>query len=89
VIDKVLQTGTLLKDYVTRIQELECELLQIQNSGFPSVQSLRPVSSHSSGSFGDSASGLDFETTHVDGRIFLPAGKISVIPGNGILFILL
>ncbi|CAM6029514.1 unnamed protein product [Sphagnum balticum] len=71
------QTGSLLKDYVTRIQELECELLQIQNSRFPSVQSSRPVSSHFSGSFGDSASGLDFETTHVDGRIFLPAGDPS------------
>jgi hypothetical protein len=74
------QTGSLLKDYVTRIQELECELLQIQNSRFPSIQSSRPVSSHSSDSFGDSASGLDFETTHVDRRVFLPAGKISVVP---------
>lgn len=80
MIDKVLQTGSLLKDYVTRIQELECELLQIQNLRFPSVQSSRPVSSDSSGSFGDSASGLYFETTHVDGRICSPAGKISVIP---------
>ncbi len=80
MIDKVLQTGSLLKDYVTRIQELECELLQIQNSRFPSIQSSRPISAHSSDSFGDSASGLNFETTHVDGRIFLPAGKISVIP---------
>jgi kinesin family protein 4/21/27 len=80
VIDKVLQTGGLLKDYVTRIQELECELLQIQNSRFPSIQSSRPISSHSSDSFGDSASGLDFETTHVDRRVFLPPGKISVVP---------
>lgn len=71
----VVQTEGLLKDYVTRIQELECELLQMQNSRFPSIGSLRPVSSQSSDSFEDSVSGIDFGGVNSDGSIFLTSGK--------------
>jgi hypothetical protein len=72
----VVQTEGLLKDYVTRIQELECELLQMQNSRFPSIGSLRPVSSQSSDSFEDSVSGIDFGGVNSDGSIFLTSGKM-------------
>jgi hypothetical protein len=72
-----VQTEGLLKDYVTRIQELECELLQMQNSRFPSIGSLRPVSSQSSDSFEDSVSGIDFGGVNSDGSIFLTSGDSS------------
>jgi kinesin family protein 4/21/27 len=62
-----VQTESLLKDYVTRIQELECELLQIQKLRFPLVPSSRPVSFDSSNNYGDNMSGLDFESPHIDG----------------------
>jgi hypothetical protein len=76
--DADVQTEGLLKDYVTRIQELECELLQMQNSRFPSIGSLRPVSSQSSDSFEDSVSGIDFGGVNSDGSIFLTSGKTCV-----------
>ncbi|KAH8934010.1 hypothetical protein BDL97_18G061300 [Sphagnum fallax] len=75
--DADVQTEGLLKDYVTRIQELECELLQMQNSRFPSIGSLRPVSSQSSDSFEDSVSGIDFGGVNSDGSIFLTSGDSS------------
>ncbi len=86
----LVQTEGLLQDYVTRIQELECELLQMQNSRFPSIGSLRPVSSQSSDSFEDSVSGIDFGGVNSDGSIFLTSGKTCQITGHylkGVLFI--
>ncbi len=74
-----MQIESLLKDYVTRIQELECELLQIQKLKFPSVPSSRHVSFDSSNNYGDNMLGLDFESLHSDGRIFLPTCKTFII----------
>jgi hypothetical protein len=40
---------------------------------------LKDYSFHFSNNFKNNASGLDFESTHVDGRMLLPTSKIYVI----------
>ncbi len=74
-----MQIESLLKDYVIRIQELECEPLQIQKLKFPSVPSSRLVSSYSSNNYGNNMSRLDFESPCIDGQIFLPTCKTFII----------
>lgn len=70
-----MQTDNLLQEYVSRIQELESELQQLQHSRPQSVTSSSAPSSFSSRSMGESAAGPGFGVAGIDGDIHLPPGK--------------
>ena len=71
----MLQTDNMLKEYVSRIQELEAELRQLQYSRTFSSTSSRPPASLSSHSMVESAAGAGFGVAGIDGDIHLPPGK--------------
>lgn len=72
--DMVVQTDNLLKEYVVRIQELECELQQLQHARAPSDTSSKAPSSTSSRSRGESTAGPGFGVAGIDGDIYLRTG---------------
>lgn len=78
----MLQTDNILEEYVSRIQELEAELRQLQNSRTFSSTSSRPPSSLRSLSMVESAAGAGFGVAGIDGDIHLPPGK-SFLTGQG------
>ncbi|XP_024400613.1 kinesin-like protein KIN-4C isoform X1 [Physcomitrium patens] len=72
-----VQTDNMLKEYVTRIQELECELQQMQHARVPFYTPPRPPSSTSSRSRGESTAGPGFGVAGIDGDIYLRTGEFS------------